>query len=118
MQDGICSLILQSDPSILRVARETDQMLEVLCKRGRPEIESIDSCPERVRFHVTDLLERYRYELSDHELFRRLTFHLTDAKLTVDVDVQADIPGLAEEIAKLAENRKILDSVPIVSWVP
>ena len=118
MQEGICSLILQSDPSVLIVVRETDQMLEVLCKRGRLGIDSNDSCLERARFHVADLLEGYWYGLSDHEVFRRLTFHLTDAKLTVDVDAQADIPSLAEEIAKLAENRKILDSVPIVSWVP
>jgi hypothetical protein len=91
-------------------------MLEVFCKRGHPEIHSIDSTPERVRFHVTDLLEGYQYELVDHELFRSLTFHLTDAKLTVDVDVQADIPSLAEDIAKLAENR-ILVSVPMMSRV-
>lgn len=117
MQEGMCSLILQSDSRILRVARETDQMLEVLCKRAHPEIDCIDSTPERLRFHVTDLLEGYQYELSDHELFRRLTFHLTDAKLTVDVDVRANIPDLAEDVAKLAKNRKILDSVPMMSWV-
>lgn len=117
MQEGICSLILQSDPAILRVARETDQMLEVLCKRGHPEIDSIDSSLERVRFLVTDLLEGYQYELSDQGSFMRLTFHLDHAKLTVDADVRADIPSLAEDIAKLAENQKILDSVPMMSWV-
>ena len=109
-------MILQSDPSVLIVVRETDQMLEVLCKRGRLGIDSNDSCPERARFHVADLLEGYWYGLSDHEVFRRLTFHLTDAKLTVDVDAQADIPSLAEEIAhNLLRTEKILDSVPIVS---
>lgn len=118
MQKAICSLILKLDPSILRVARTTDQLVEVLCKRGHSEIDSIDSIPGIIQFHVTDLLDGYEYELADHGSFRSLSFHLTDAYLTVDVDVRADIPSLAEDIAELTESGKTLDSVPVISCLP
>jgi len=113
MQDEICSLILRSNASIMRVVRASDQGVQASSKRGRPEIDSIDSAPEIVRFHVTDLLEGHAYDLADHGSFRSLIFHISDAKLVVDIDARADVASLAQDIARLAGNQVILSDIPM-----
>jgi len=115
MQDEICSLILRSNASIMRVVRVSDQGVQASSKGGRREIDSIDSSPEIVRFHVTDLLEGYAYDLADHGSFRSLIFQISDAKLIVDIDTRADVASLAEDIARLAGNREILNNLPMIS---
>ena len=115
MQDEICSLILRSNASIMRVVMVSDQGAQTSSKPGRPEIDSIDTAPEIVRFHVTDLLEGYAYDLADHGSFRSLIFQISDAKLIVDIDAQADVASLAEDIARLAGNQVILDDLSMIS---
>jgi hypothetical protein len=107
---GVCSLILQLDSNILRVARTTDQAVEVVRKRGDSNMDDSISSLDPVRFHVKDLFEGYEYELTDHGLFRRLTFQPADAVLTVDVGIGADIPSLAEDITNIVGNQEIHDS--------
>jgi hypothetical protein len=109
MFQGICSQTLQLNQNVISVTKTTGQFVEVVRKRGASDWDdSLRRSSNPVRFHVVDLLEGYRYELTDHESFRRLTFHLTDATLTVDVDTRADIPSVAEGVAKLAEKEELL----------
>jgi hypothetical protein len=112
MLQGVSSLILQLDPNILCVARTTDQAVEVIRKREDFDMDDSISSLHPVRFHVTDLFRGYEYELTDYGSFRRLTFHLADALLTVDVGIRADVPSLTEDIANIVRNQEIHDSGP------
>ena len=107
MYDGICSSILQMDQNIFRVARTTDRVLEVVQRRENCNVnDSIEMNSDLVRFQVSDLLEGYQYGLTDYESFRRLTFHLCQGVLNVDVEIGADVVNLADIITRHAKNQK------------
>ncbi len=113
MPEGICSSILQLDPNILCVARMTDQVVEVARRRGYYNTDdSVGENSDRARFQVSDLLKGYQYELTDHESFRRLTFHLDGDSLTADVDKKTDVLSLTEIIAKIVKNQEVLRTHP------
>ena len=104
MDQGICSTILQLHSDILRVARVTGQVVDVV--RRRDDVDTtFGTKSETMRFRVTDLLEGYQYELADHESFIRLNFHLANGSLSIDVDKDADVIELADNIALLINNR-------------
>src|SRR5208337_2607921 len=107
MSEGICSSILQLDQNIFRVARMTDRVLEVVQRRGNCNVnDSIEMNADLVRFQVSDLLEGYQYELADYESFRRLTFHIFQGLLNVDVETAADAVSLADIITRYTKNQE------------
>jgi hypothetical protein len=104
MDQGICSTVLQLHSGILRVARVTDQVVDVA--RRRDDVDTtFGTNSETMRFRVSDWVGGYQYELADHESFIRLNFHLADGSLSVDVDKDADVIELADNIAMLVNNR-------------
>jgi hypothetical protein len=103
MDQGICSTVLQLHSDILRVARVTDWVVDV--GRRRNDVDTtFGTKSEAMRFRVSDLLGGYQYELADHESFIRLNFPLANGSLSVDVDKDADIIELADNIAALVNN--------------
>jgi hypothetical protein len=107
MPEGICSSILQLDQNIFRVTRITDRELEVVQRRGNCKVDdSIETNSDLAQFRVSDLLGGYQYGLTDHESFRRLTFHHYQGVLNVDVEIGADAVNLAEIITRHAKNQE------------
>ena len=67
--------------------------------------DSIEMDSDVVGFQVNDLLEGYQYRITDYESFRRLTFHLFQGVLEVDVEIVADVVNLAEIITRHVQTK-------------